>query len=107
MDNNPKKKFWQNHIEACGKSGLSQVEYCQARKIPLSTFGYWKRKLNQSDKTKPVFYPIAISPDHVRYDNEKTTGLILHLKDGRFSLEIENGFSTSTLARVVSTLEKL
>jgi len=107
MSSDQKKEFWQNHIDACEKGGLSQVEYCQIHKIPLSTFGYWKRKLNQGVKAKPVFYPIAISPDHARYDNKNTTGLILHLKDGRFSLEIENCFSTSTLSRVVSTLEKL
>ena len=107
MYSDQKKEFWKNHIEECEKGGLSQVEYCQAHKIPLSTFGYWKRKLNQGVKTKPVFYPIAIAPDHSRNDNEHTTGLILHLQNRRFSLEIENGFSASTLSRVVSTLEKL
>jgi len=107
MNSDQKKKFWQTHIEECGECGLSQIEYCQTHKIPLSTFGYWKRKLNQGVNTKPVFYPIAISSDHARYDNENTNGFILHLKNGRFSLEIENGFSASTLSRVVSTLEQL
>lgn len=107
MNSNQKKVFWQKHIDEYEKSGLSQVDYCQAHKIPLSTFGYWKRKLNQGVKAKPVFYPIAIPPDHSRYDSENATGLVLHLKNGRFSLEIENGFSTSTLSRVINTLEKL
>jgi len=107
MNSDQKKEFWQNHIEECGKGCLNQVEYCQTHKIPLSTFGYWKRKLNQGVKAKSVFYPMAIAPEYSGNDDEKTTGLILHLKDGRFSLEIENGFSPSTLSRVVSTLEKL
>lgn len=107
MNSDQKKKFWQTHIEECEECSLSQIEYCQTHKIPLSTFGYWKRKLNQGVKAKPVFYPIAIAHEYSGNDNEKTTGLILHLKDGRFSLEIENGFSPSTLSRVVSTLEKL
>lgn len=107
MYSDQKKEFWKNHIEECEKGCLSQVEYCQVHKIALSTFGYWKRKLNQCVKAKPVFYPIAIAPEYSGNDNEHTTGLILHLKDRRFSLEIENGFSPSTLSRVVSTLEKL
>ena len=107
MNNSSKKDFWFHHIEECTKSGLSQVEYCQDHNIALSTFGYWKRKLNQSDKAKTVFYPIAISPDPSRDDSEKNTVLILHLMNRRFSLEIENDFSTSTLSRVVATLEQL
>jgi hypothetical protein len=107
MDNSSKKDFWFHHIEECTKSGLSQVEYCQGHNIALSTFSYWKRKLNHSDQAKPVFYPIAISSDHPRDDSEKNTGLILHLRNGRFSLEIENDFSISTLTRLVATLEQL
>ena len=107
MNSDQKKEFWQNHIEEREKSGLSQVEYCQAHKIALSTFGYWKRKLNQGTNAKPVFYPIAIAPDHSRNDNENTSGIILHLQDGRFSIEIKNGFSASTLSLIVSTLEEL
>jgi hypothetical protein len=107
MDTIQKKNFWQNHIEACGKSGLSQVEYCSAHNVPLSTFGYWKRKLSNEDNSKPVFYPLTVTPVHAGDADTKDTGLVLYLRDRCFSIEIEHGFSASTLSRVLTILEEL
>ena len=107
MDTIQKKNFWQNHIQACGKSGLSQVEYCSGRNIPLSTFGYWKRKLSNGDNRKPVFYPLAVTHVHAGDADTKDTGLVLYLRDRRFSIGIEQGFSASTFSRVITILEEL
>lgn len=107
MDNNPKKDFWYQHLEEWAKSNLSQVEYCRTHKIALSTFGYWKRKLNGSQKSKPVFYPLAISPEPSSHHDVKKSGLTLHFKGRGFSLEIEQEFSKATLSQVVVTLDRL
>lgn len=107
MGNKQKKDFWLKHIEQCGKSGLSQVEYCTTHKIPLSTYGYWKRKLRKNQNSKPVFYPLTLSSAPSTKSCEKDSGLILHFRDGRFSIEIEKVFSTSALSQIVSTLEQL
>jgi hypothetical protein len=107
MDNNSKKDFWHRHIEKCAKSDLSQIEYCTTHKIPLSTFGYWKRKLKEHKTCKAVFYPLTVPPNPSINNSQKESGLILHLKNGRFSIEIEKRFSESALSEVVSTLEKL
>lgn len=107
MHSTQKNDFWKNHIEACDKSNLSQIEYCAAQRIPLSTFGYWKRKLKKDVECKPVFYPLTVSPVVSGELPDKDSGLILHLQNKRFSLEIKKGFSASTLSLIVSTLEKL
>lgn len=107
MDSIQKKDLWQAHIEECAKSGLSQVEYCTTQKIPVSTFGYWKRKLKGGSNCKPVFYPLSLSPCHSSSHEEKESGLTLHVKNKRFSIKIEKGFSASTLSQLVSTLERL
>lgn len=107
MDNIQKKEFWLNHIKECGKSDLSQIEYCTTHQIPLSTFGYWKRKLKKSDSCNPVFYPLAVSPEPYSKAVERDSGLTLKLKNGRFSIEIDEGFSTSVLSQLVHALEKL
>ena len=107
MDKTTKKDFWQNHIKKWSESGLSQIDYCTHCKIPLSNFGYWKRKLQKADNCKPIFYPLTVSPKESG-DKEKTeTGLILLLKDGRFKIEIQNDFSSSSLSKIVTTLEQL
>lgn len=107
MDTVHKKNFWKNHIEACNKSDLSQVGYCTAHNIPLSTFGYWKRKLNNENNHKQVFYPLAVAPLHACDADENDKDLVLYLRDRRFSIEIVKGFSASTLTRVISILEEL
>ena len=107
MDSISKKDFWQNHIEDCDRSGLSQVEYCAVHKIPLSTFGYWKRKLKTDSHCKPVFYPLAISTAHSGKAAVNESCLLLHLQDKRFTIEIEKGFSVSTLSQLVTILEQL
>lgn len=107
MDRNQKKDFWHNHIEECSKSNLSQIDYCTTHKIPLSTFSYWKKKLKSDNSSKPVFYPIALSSEQSSSQEQKATSLILHIRDGRFTLEIEKDFLPSTLSQVVTTLEQL
>ena len=107
MDNNSKKDFWFHHIEECTKSDLSQVDYCTTHSIPLSTFGYWKRKLRENQNCKPVFYPLTVSTIPSIKNCKDGSGLILHLKDRRFSIEIEKGFSGTTLSQVVTALEQL
>ena len=107
MENISKKSFWHHHIEEWSKSNLSQVEYCRTHTIALSTFGYWKRKLNGTQKYKPVFYPLAISPEPSIQLGVNKSGLTLHFKDRKFSLEIDQEFSEATLTQVVATLDQL
>ncbi|BCL63156.1 hypothetical protein DGMP_38490 [Desulfomarina profundi] len=107
MDNNSKKDFWHRHIEECEKSHLSQIEYCTTHNIALSTFGYWKRKLGKDQNRKPVFYPLTVSPSISHKNGIKESGLTLHVKDGRFTIQIEKGFSSSALSEVITTLEQL
>ena len=107
MDKREKQSYWKNHIDQWHKSSLRQVDYCETNKIPLSTFSYWKRKLNNNDQNKPVFYPLALSSQQPNSNTPKGKGLTLYLKEGRFSIEIDDGFSPSTLSQVVTTLEQL
>lgn len=106
MNKSSKKDIWHRHIEECAKSGLSQIEYCNAHDLALSTFGYWKRKLSGNEKSKPVFYPLAISSEPATNLKSVDSGLTLHFKDRGVSLKIEKGFSTATLSQVVAALEQ-
>ena len=40
--------YWQEHIEAWAKSGLSQTDYCQQNQIAKSTFYKWRKRLSNS-----------------------------------------------------------
>lgn len=104
MVQNHSKEFWKNHIEACDASGSTQKEYCAKHQIALSTFCYWKRKLKRKISSKPTFYPLTIPS---RSLDTETTGVIVTLGDGRFTIELEKGFSTTAFSKVAAILEGL
>ena len=55
--NREKRQFWEAHIEAWGKSGISQIEYCRRHDLVRCRFTYWKCKLER--KSEPVtFIPV-------------------------------------------------
>jgi hypothetical protein len=107
MARNQSKAFWQNHIDACDKSVLNQMDYCQKHNIALSTFGYWKRKLRKTDSNSQIFYPLTIPSSRSEILDKDNAGIIVTLGGGRFSIEVEKEFSTSTLSQVITTLEQL
>ena len=41
-----KRHYWQQHIDAWQRSGLSQKAYCQREALAVSNFGYWRRRLS-------------------------------------------------------------
>ena len=107
MAKNRIKGFWQGHIAACDKSDLNQTAYCAKYNIALSTFGYWKRKLRRSTSNNQVFYPLSIPAEKPVTPAKESQGVNITLGDGRFSIEVDKGFSTTTLSQVITTLEQL
>jgi len=55
MSDTPKKRtyyradYWQQHVNACHASGLSQTEYCREHGLAISTFHRWQKKLREAD----------------------------------------------------------
>jgi len=99
-----KSEFWKHHIDQCQQSGMSQRRYCQANNLALSTLGYWKRKLGREPETPIHFYPLVLPADSVVPDH---AGLILQVKERRFTIEVGKNFSSSTLQKLITTLEQL
>ena len=44
-------RHWLQLIEACGKSGLTQAEFCRRRGISGVTFAWWKRQLRADGRS--------------------------------------------------------
>ena len=102
-----KKTYWQEHIQAWGQSGVSQAHYCKARSLPLSTFQYWRRKINQDSNDPPRFFPLAVMPSIEALDKSSPGKLRVILGDRRFVLEIGEDFSETTLKKLIVALEQL
>jgi len=102
-----KKGFWQEHIKSWRQSGLSQAHYCKARSLALSTFQYWRRKINQDSTDPPRFYPLAVMPSIEALDKSSPEILRVILGDRRFVVEIGEEFSETTLKKLIVALEQL
>ena len=72
----PLQVFWENHINAWKETSLSQAAYCHEHKLQIHRFGYWKRKLintNVPAVSEPSF--VQVSP--VSYSVDSTLSLQL------------------------------
>jgi len=99
-----KKVYWHQQIRNWKTSGLSQKHFCQRELLALSTFSYWKRKIEDTATEKIKFYPLSIpAPTAQTVDS----GLQLLIGKKRFVVEIKEDFSSTALKKLISTLEQL
>ena len=70
-------------------SGLTVKEYCQEHSINISTFGYWKRKLNlthpktsKSSTPKPTAELVPMQIQHSVSTSTKVGGIIIQFPNG-------------------------
>lgn len=91
-----KQKRWQHHVEQWSKSGISQAEYCRQNNLNVRCFHYFKSRLQQ--KNLPVqFVQVPVEP--------VSAPSILKLNTGSgFQVEIPDGFSQVTLAKVLQVI---
>lgn len=54
MTTEQKQTFWHNHIAGWQHSGMSQAEYCQQHDLKLTSFGYWRTRLNRPQHTSKL-----------------------------------------------------
>ena len=53
-----KQELMQEHIANWRKSGQTMADYCQANKIKVCTFHYWRKKISQSHASPSEFITI-------------------------------------------------
>jgi hypothetical protein len=99
-----KRRYWQGHIESWRQSGLSQAEYCRRNSLPVKSFGYRKRRDSRSPRGQLNFFPLVLSNSVVRPGH---ASLQLTLQEKRFTIEIEEDFSPTTLKKLILSLEEL
>lgn len=99
-----KKDYWQQQIRNWKTSGLSQKQFCRRQSLAVSTFSYWKRRLEILKSELIKFYPLSIpAPTTPPADS----GLLLLIRKKRFVIEIKEEFSPTTLKKLISALEQL
>lgn len=101
---NVKKVYWQQQIRNWKTSGLSQKQFCRRQSLALSTFSYWKRRIELPEAEITKFYPLSIPPP---ITPPADTGLLLLVDRKRFAIEIKEVFSPTALKKLITVLEQL
>jgi len=91
------RQYWQQHDEACRRSGLTREEYCSRNNLNIKTFAYWRHRLKtQAGPVKLVLLPSAVQKESA-----------LRLVVNGCGIEVSEGFNAATLAEVVCVLRRL
>ena len=99
----PGKKIWRAHLQAWQKSGLSGMEYCRQHNLSYHAFNYWKKKCHHSAQ-EPCLVPVPVTRGMPIEESSRESSVLKIEVGNRFKIEINDGFSPRTLAKVLSTL---
>ena len=100
--NEKRCQFWKRHLKTWSKSGLTQNAYCRNNNLKPNRFTYWKNKFKR--KNLPVQF-VQITPDQVTEAISYPVQNCLRLNiESRFQIEIPDGFSQTTLTKVLLVL---
>lgn len=98
-----KQRFWQTHIRAWKKSGLSQNEYCRRNTLRANQFCYWKKKLFSDNPNTIKFVPVAVQAQQDAETPEHgDSGLTISFD--KISIKLNNDFNPSVLVKAVAAL---
>lgn len=98
--NEERRQYWQSHIDQWSETSGSQLEYCRQNNLIPHRFTYWKTKF--AKQNLPVEF-VQITPRQLGID---LPNLKLNIGQG-VQIEIPDGFSQSTLEKVLTTLKVL
>jgi hypothetical protein len=64
MANRQTSEFWQQHLDAWQRSGLTQVAYCASHGLRIKSFGRWRTKTRaaaQAGNSLLTLIPISVA----------------------------------------------
>ncbi len=96
-----KREHWRAHSEAWQESGQTQGEYCKQHELKLKTFAYWRRRFKAESTTVRL---VQLPTGTLQQSQGSTLRLLI---DGRYTIEVADGFNPATLSRVLEVLRGL
>ena len=99
------RRYWEQQIKQWRESGIRQTEYCRINGLSPKSFTYWKCKLKKEPEAT-TFLPITLKTSPIIQNPIKHEALKL-ICNGKYRVEIGDDFSSTTLSRLIRTLEGL
>lgn len=104
------QRFWQAHVTALEKSGLSRKEYCRQQQLSYHAMIYWQKKLRKQKKgiAPATLIPVSLLPQCRERDSSASSRASLTvILDDKYSIRVGDDFSGTTLTRLLQTLESI
>lgn len=99
------QKIWRTHIAAWQKSGLSRAEYCRQNNLSSHALGYWHKKDKKPDQAGMILVPVPLVGNNKVKEPQAWSSELKVEVGARFKVEVSDGFTPATLARLITTLE--
>ena len=90
---------WRDLVREQRDRGLSVEAFCRRRKVAVSTFFAWRRKLASS--AEPAFVELTVQADEADEAESAPIELVL---PGGVTVRVQEGFSATVLRQVVEAL---
>ena len=99
-----KRRFWAAHIKAFEQSGFSRSEYCRRHDLSYHALTYWLRRDKQKSIAASRINLVQLPMTPACSAQSTQPGIILRV-GSRYTLELNQDFNQSALARVLVVLE--
>ncbi len=96
---------WLAHVKAQKKSGLNRTEYCKQYNLSYHAMTYWTAKVQTSPEVKTTLVPVPFNRDTLQYSSRIEQATLCIKLSEKISVEVGENFSTTTLTRLLDTLE--
>lgn len=105
-DQSRNMRRWQAHITAQKQSGLSRAEYCRQHQLSYHAASYWYRRLSKPTNQETTLVPVALASS-IKINSAPTARSVLKvILPNKIAVEVDDGFSPTTLTKLLVTLER-
>jgi transposase len=105
-DRQRSRRYWQAHISAQRKSGLSRAAYCKEHNLSYHAATYWNRKLSLPEQEQTNLVPVKFfSNIEINPAQTGRSGLKVILPN-KIAIEVGDDFSAATLRKLLAALER-
>ena len=111
MNKEEKAKLWSDRIQQCQASGKTCKQWCAENGIPLSTMGYWTRRLAKEDPASEpeqdlVFARLPSEQEAARkLLSEETAPVRIFISDS-IRIEISDSCSPELMESILGFLQR-
>jgi transposase len=100
------QRYWQAHVTAQEQSGLSRAEYCRQHQLSYHAATYWNRKFSKPASKETTLVPVTFASSIKINSAPPTRSVLKVILPNKIAIEVDDGFSTTTLTKLLVTLER-